>query len=75
MSTEIETRIGFSGDCFRCGEYGHWHGSPECGWTVKAASDEEHERRIDSLIERWQQHLISLSLKRLYITAEIELCR
>lgn len=76
MSTEIdETRFGFTGDCFRCGEYGHLSDSPLCPWLKKAADDTEHEHRIDSLIERWQQFLITRSQKRTFITAENELWR
>ena len=77
LSTAIdETRFGgFHGDCFRCGEYGHWSESADCPWTVKATTAGEHESRIDSLIERWQQFVITRSQKRKYIAAENELWR
>jgi hypothetical protein len=61
------------GDCFRCGEYGHWSDSETCTWLRKAATRKEHEARIDNLTMRWHDSKIATPQKREYIRRENEL--
>lgn len=40
-----------SGNCFRCGEPGHW--ADHCPLNYPATSRAEHLARIDRIVERW----------------------
>lgn len=39
------------GDCFRCGEPGHW--ADHCPLNYPATSRAEHEARIARIVARW----------------------
>ena len=40
-----------TGNCFRCGEPGHWAAS--CPLAIPATTRTEHETRIARIVERW----------------------
>jgi hypothetical protein len=40
-----------SGNCFRCGEPGHW--ADRCPLAIPATTREEHEARIARILQRW----------------------
>ena len=56
--------------CFRCGGADHWADSPACPWLTKAADRADHEKRIDSLKERYWEFAITEWQKREYIRHE-----
>jgi hypothetical protein len=69
-----EMRIGgFNGNCFRCGEYGHWAESESCPWLKRAATQAEHYARLDAFRERYWAFEITPFQKRAFITAENEM--
>jgi hypothetical protein len=39
------------GNCFRCGEPGHW--ADHCDWLTIAETRADHQARIDRIVERW----------------------
>lgn len=59
------------GDCFICGEEGHW--VEHCPLKIPAASRAEHEGRIALFVERWIDGKITAHQKRRLIEAENEL--
>jgi hypothetical protein len=62
--------FGFAGNCFRCGNGGHYADSPLCPWLIKATTKTEHEKRIDNLRDRYWEQRITEWQKRDYIKHE-----
>ena len=74
MSTGTESEVyGFRGDCFRCGQSGHWADSTECPWLRKAATPKEHQARLDSFKMRFLEWEITPHQKREFIRQENQL--
>jgi len=59
--------------CFRCGGHGHWAESESCPWLRKAAGRSDHEKRIDSLRDRFTEFRITEWQKSEYIKHENKL--
>jgi len=69
-----ETAIfGLPGNCHRCAGIGHWADSPACPWLKKAPSKAEHEKRIDSLRDRFTEFHITAWQRRQFIKDENKL--
>ncbi len=61
-----------SGNCFRCGEPGHW--ADHCGWLVPPKTRAQWMARIDRIVERWISGEIRTAReKQALIRAENEL--
>ena len=59
------------GNCFRCGQPGHW--AQHCPLGLPAASKAEHERRIRLFVDRWIDGEIAAYEKQNLIRQENEL--
>lgn len=57
-----------TGDCFRCGEPGHW--AANCPMLVRAAEPAEHLARIGSFVAKWIDGQMSTEEKRIAIGQE-----
>ena len=62
------TALANAGDCFTCGEEGHW--VQHCPLNEPPATRKEHERRISLFVERWINGKIATSQKRQLIETE-----
>ena len=40
-----------NGDCFKCGEPGHW--VDHCPWLIPAKNRADHEERLAKILQRW----------------------
>lgn len=57
-----------TGNCFRCGEEGHW--ADHCPLNHPATTKAEHESRIAAFVERWIDGKILTHQKRQLIETE-----
>jgi hypothetical protein len=56
------------GDCYRCGEPGHW--DRNCPLQLRAYDFEEHMARLHRLVDRWTSGEITQEVKRIGIGQE-----
>lgn len=56
------------GNCFRCGEPGHW--ANNCPLLLPAASEAEHNGRLVKFIDRWVAGQMTTEQKRVAISTE-----